>query len=345
VACALLVEGAMPPLAQDPHDALFKAAFQSARHVEALLRAVLPAAFCDAIDWSSLARDAETFVESSLHKRIGDLMFRGRIVGSSDAFVAFSVEHQSKAQRRFPLRALRYLVGGWERDVQAQPGAFLPFPVIVLVTNARRGWTAPHTLSELLPPEIRAMSPSVAPVVQLPLTIVDLAHLADDELAAMRLPVFPTLALWALRDGRDKARVLAALPVWAPLLAQLLGDPDARMASQQLLSYFTAVTKGLTLDELHAKLIELAIPAEEGLMSTIAEDLRKEGRREGRSEGRKEGRVEASLQIVRRLLVVRFGVIPAAVEARLTAASAEDLERFAERVLTAATIDAVLEGG
>lgn len=183
------------------------------------------------------------------------------------------------------------------------------------------------------------MAPGVAPSVQLPLTIVDLAHLADDELAAMRLPAFPTLALWALRDGRDKSRVLAALPVWAPLLAQLLGDPDGRMASQQLLSYFAAVTKGLTLDELHAKLVELAIPAEESLMSTIAEDLRKQGRHEGRREGRLEGRLE----IVQRLIAVRFGAIPPAIEARLAAASLQDLERYAERVLTAATIDAVVD--
>ena len=56
-----------------------------------------------------------------------------------------------------------------------------------------------------------------------------------------------------------------------------------------------------------------------------------------RNEGRREGEAEVLL----RLLRVRFGPLPAAVTERITAADAETLLRWSERVLSAPTLDAV----
>ena len=60
-------------------------------------------------------------------------------------------------------------------------------------------------------------------------------------------------------------------------------------------------------------------------------------REEGRAEGRREGEVE----ILLRLLRLRFGTVPADVTTRVTTADPETLLRWSDRVLSAPTLEAV----
>lgn len=70
---------------------------------------------------------------------------------------------------------------------------------------------------------------------------------------------------------------------------------------------------------------------------------RLEGRQEGVQEGYAEGLVQAKREMLRSLIVVRFGVIDADLDARIVRASPEDLDRHLERILTVATVAAVFE--
>jgi hypothetical protein len=63
----------------------------------------------------------------------------------------------------------------------------------------------------------------------------------------------------------------------------------------------------------------------------------------GREEGRKEGRLEGEAVLLRRLLLRRFGAVPAWAEARLDAATTEQLEAWGDRVLDTTTLDEVFE--
>ena len=58
-------------------------------------------------------------------------------------------------------------------------------------------------------------------------------------------------------------------------------------------------------------------------------------------EARTEGAVNTRIQMLTRQLTVRFGPLPEATVERLRSGTAEDHERWAERLLTAATLDAV----
>jgi predicted transposase YdaD len=68
---------------------------------------------------------------------------------------------------------------------------------------------------------------------------------------------------------------------------------------------------------------------------------RQEGRQEGHQEGRQEGRQEGEMVMLRRLLTQRFGPLSDRVEQRLNAATVQDLERWADRVLDAQHLDEV----
>jgi predicted transposase YdaD len=76
-----------------------------------------------------------------------------------------------------------------------------------------------------------------------------------------------------------------------------------------------------------------------GTMATIAEQLRREGEARGRQEGRQEGKQELVLKLLR----ARFGQVPDRLLDRVNAAAPEQLEHWAERILTAGSIEEVLD--
>lgn len=83
---------------------------------------------------------------------------------------------------------------------------------------------------------------------------------------------------------------------------------------------------------------------------TWADRLRREGhdkgREEGRQEGREEGLVEGKRQTLKRLLTAKFGGLPKSVLDFIDAlGSADELDRYLERVLTAATLEELGFGG
>ena len=67
-----------------------------------------------------------------------------------------------------------------------------------------------------------------------------------------------------------------------------------------------------------------------------------EGMAEGMAEGRAEGKAEGKAEIVLKQLSLRFGPLDGGVTTRVRAATVADLDRFAERLLTAASVDEVL---
>lgn len=67
-----------------------------------------------------------------------------------------------------------------------------------------------------------------------------------------------------------------------------------------------------------------------------------EGEAKGRAEGMAKGEAKGKAELLLRLLVRRFGRVSAEVEQRVRAASIEELDTFAERVLTAESLDEVL---
>ena len=69
---------------------------------------------------------------------------------------------------------------------------------------------------------------------------------------------------------------------------------------------------------------------------------RQEGRLEGRQEGHQEGRLEGQRNMLRVLLTERFGALPETAEARIAQATAEDLDTWMRRVLTAASLTEVI---
>ncbi len=77
-------------------------------------------------------------------------------------------------------------------------------------------------------------------------------------------------------------------------------------------------------------------------MTRFAERFIEQGRQEGRQEMIDQGIQRGEARVLTTLLRLRFGELPAAVQQRIEAADADTLLRWAERVLTAQSLDEVL---
>ncbi len=87
-------------------------------------------------------------------------------------------------------------------------------------------------------------------------------------------------------------------------------------------------------------------PALERWKSELRDEGRVEGEARGRVEGEARGRVEGEARLLVRILRRRGFDVTAAVEARVLATVDADLiERWADRALVAATLDAVFAEG
>lgn len=79
-------------------------------------------------------------------------------------------------------------------------------------------------------------------------------------------------------------------------------------------------------------------------MTTIAEKWIADAEAKGRAVGEARGRIAGKADLLRKQLTLRFGELSESSDLRIASASEGELERWAERVLTANTVDAVFGG-
>ena len=76
-------------------------------------------------------------------------------------------------------------------------------------------------------------------------------------------------------------------------------------------------------------------------MVGLTERLLNEGLEKGMRQGMQKGRQEGEASLLARQLTRRFGSLDSATEQRLQQASSDDLERWADNILDARTLDEV----
>jgi hypothetical protein len=321
-----------------PHDALFKAAFEHPAHAAGLFRHVLPESLGHEIDWNTLALESNEFVDTALGNSQSDLLFSAQLDGQT-VLLYVLLEHQSRNDRRMTYRVLRYLMRIWKRHLE-QVGEPLPLIIPLVVSHAPGGWTAPVHFHEMFSPSPASLEGVEQLIPGFTILVEDLAHLTNEQLEARALAAFPELVLRALRDARDVAQLDRNMGDLAKLAGKLLTAPSGIEAVSQILRYVALVCEGLHYEGFCAKLREHLPEAERPAM-TVAEELMQKGREVGREEGREVGRTEGQVTLLVRMLTRKFGDLPAEYRARLEAATTDLLERYAERLLVAGTLAAV----
>jgi len=318
-----------------PHDKLFQEAFGSIEAMRGLLRSILPEAILSRLDLATLAPQPGSFVDEELARSYSDLLFSASLAGRP-ALVYVLIEHKSKSERWVLVQISRLRDRVWDRFVRDHPDAeHLPAIIPIVVCHDPKGWSAPRRFADLIDPspsevpELARLTPDFEPIVD------DLNLATDEQLLARAMGLFATLVAIFLRDARTPGRVLPMLDRVASLLGELYRAPDGRRAVAMLLRYLSLVADD-DEDDI-ARVIQPAVPEAEDLIMTMAERWEQRGVQRGIQQGVQQGR----LSMLRKQLELRFGPLDAAVVARLEAGDEQLLDRCAERVLTATSIDEV----
>ena len=338
----------------NPHDAFFRQAFSSPKHVAGLLKLILPKRLQAVLDLDpeKIRVLDPTHVDAELRSTGSDLVVEvPRLSAACEgerapAIFILAIEHQRQDTRFIVVRQLGYTVRIWERWLRDHPGAtHLPPVVPVVIHNGDTPWRSPTSLHALLDlpdvpldPSLRALLPSMEVV---------LADLASPELTRAVLRARAEGAdtvsetLLEILQGATRADADALLDDWASRLRPLHNEPAGWSTLVAALCYLAQVS-AIPKPHLAAAADALPEPTKETFM-TAAQEWMLEGMEKGRLEGREEGLEAGERRALASMLTkqarLRFRDVPPDSAARIESASKADLERWLERFVTAETLE------
>jgi len=126
-------------------------------------------------------------------------------------------------------------------------------------------------------------------------------------------------------------------------MAELLRAPNGREALWTIFRYISLVADDSVASTLSQALDSAEPEVKEALM-TLAEKWKAECEARGEARGEAKGKIEGKIETLRKQLTLKFGELPEAAALRLASASEAELDLWVERVLTADTLDALLDG-
>lgn len=338
-----------------PHDHLFRYVFSDPEQAASYLKDVLPAQLSSRIDWDQMTALQGSFVDEGLRAQHTDLVFSVQIHEEdrlAEGFVYILFEHQSTDDSWMAWRLLRYIVRIWEQHRRENPSAvWLPIVIPVVLFQGGSRWGAARELHGLIDWPLGTDPYTRRLVPQLHYQLQDLSGIPDDELTGRALV---QLTLRLLKYAR-RGDLVMRLPGWKDIVSKVLQSPSGLSAIEAVIRYIfevdVAVKDDMSIDtwEKNFKAVlrqHFDQQTLEGFMSRAQQYIEKGrqlGREEGREQGLERGRLEARLDMLQRLLVHRFGPLPAAAQRQLESADAETLLLWSERAFQESTLDAVLQ--
>ena len=318
-----------PPALRSPHDRLFKATFSQPEEAARLVKTALPPELAETINWNSLALEPGSFVDETLKWRHTDLLFSARQQDQS-LLIYLLIEHQSQNDNLMAFRMSTYVHRILEQHVAGHPNTRdLPPVVPLVISHAAQSWTAPLELIDLFDIDDSARTVAAPYLPNLRYFLDDLSAQTEEALQQRQLSEEGKLTVLALRQARVKF-FAEALKRWAALLRNLQQRPGGHDNTARFLSYMLDVGDDPPEELRDVLQTHIGPEASEVVMST-AERLREEGRLQGQA------------RTLLRLLELKFGRVPEGTADRLAHATAEQLDQWTERVLTANALNDVLD--
>lgn len=325
----------------NPHDALFQVTFSQPEHAAGELRHVLPATLVARIDWSSLQLRSGRFVDEALSGQETDLLFSASMMGQ-EVFLYLLFEHQSTAPPLMPLRMLRYEVRIWSKFVDENPGAKkIPVILPIVLHHSENGWTAAHAFDDVLDAGVDMLA-IVAPYVpRFRFLLDDISAASDQALHDRTMSALGRLALFCFRHAREPEELIEQLAGWLDLVGEVRRAPNGAAALAAIFRYILLRNEKRPPEDVVKRLLLLVGREGRDEVVTAGEQLIERGRLKGLQEGLQEG-LQTARNMLLKLLRTRFGALPDDAVARVQAADSAQLDLWAERVLTAATLAEVL---
>jgi hypothetical protein len=349
----------MPSRLIQRHDQFFKRLLDKPGTAGALLRERLPQEIAGRLAGEPPELLPGSFVPAALREYRTDRLYQARTLSGQPLLLHVLVEHKSKPDPGTPLQLLGYktqILEWWQTNHSSEAGtALLPIVLSLVVYHGKAPWNIPTSLAEATDADA-ALRPWI---VDFHYVLVNLAGIPDHALSE-----HPTLrtGFLILKHGNRPDDLRQTLVVLGRA-ALALGWDDLVALIRYILREPNDVENAL----LREVLAEIVPGQEDRIMSIAAEQWTAEGHAKGLAEGRAEGRAEGLAQglvegraegLVKgqaeglargkaesllRLLERRFDFVPDTIRQQVTAADLDVLDRWFDRAVDAAMLDAIFD--
>lgn len=318
------------PLPHNAHDHSYRLLFSHPDMVADLLRGYINQPWVEQLDFTTLSRAPDNYITDDLRERKDDIIWRVRWRDDERwLYIYLLLEFQSSSDSWMAVRVLTYVGLLYAEVIKAGDltGAGKLPPVLPIVLyNGNEPWKGLTDISELIdrvPGGLDRYRPS------LEYLLLDENAYADTPLPEVRNLVSALFSLENCRSPEDMQQLLERLIDWLALPQQLT-----------LRRHFTVWLKRVLLPAKMDGINFHQLNDLQEINSMLSERVKswKEDWMERRSA---EAREDAERSLLHRLLTRRFGPLDEQTETRLQQATAADLERWADNILDARTLDEV----
>ncbi|MCA8976039.1 MAG: Rpn family recombination-promoting nuclease/putative transposase [Planctomycetes bacterium] len=343
------------------HDNLFHLVFQDPARAAMWLRTVLPRAMVRAIDWSSLRPAPAKLIRETLKLDAADLVFAARFRDGRPLWIL--IEHKSFTTPRIIDQIGRYVIDLRNHSPCADHRPPIPVLTVLVHHGDRPLPPLPQPRFPDLPAGAALSTDDLVAAIEpvFPIVVDDLAGREERELLESDLEPMAKLPLLCLGFlGRySPEETLAALRRWRELIVAVDRAEHGALGERVLraIKWYCLASTDAPKEALERTFNEFQGRPDDFIMSTIDREYRRgialgeargeakgEARGEARGEVRGEarGEVKGAAKTLLQLIARRFGPQPPHIEERIRAATADELERFTDRILDVPTIDDLL---
>jgi hypothetical protein len=277
-------------------------------------------------------------------------------------YIDVMLEHQSGADAFMVLRILGMLTRRYEQLVR-NDRSLKRLPVVVPVVLFQgdadgRSWHPPTRLRDILDADAETFTAFAPFIPDFEFELDDLTRQSIDDLHARSLTSLAYVTVRLLRDARTNPRLLEELeaPREMAIWLRIANGPEGLLDLERFLRYLyrTVDAPDEEIRDFAHKLGSIGeranMTAIDRYIAKVAPQIRADAIAEVAPQIRADAiaevgpriRAEGAAGMLRRQLERKFGAIDAEIDARIRAASLDELERWSDRILTARSLREVI---
>ncbi|TVQ95340.1 MAG: Rpn family recombination-promoting nuclease/putative transposase [Desulfovibrionales bacterium] len=313
------------------HDTFFRETLSHKEVAADFLANYLPAKVLRHIQLDTLSITKDSFVDVNQAEHYSDLLYQVMLSSGLPGFVYFLFEHKSYPNRFVVLQLLRYLIEIWELHRRQHPKAkTLPLIIPIVVYHGKpKGQAIRLTeLVDIPDPEFSAYVPNFD------LAFYDFSPETDETIKGQLLVQLVLLCLQA-KNTPEAVEKLAEI---IALVIQMDENATSMHWLEKIFRYVLAVMD-IEPEEMQDMFTQSLSERKGGMFMTVAERLELRGETRGVQKGEVLGRQA----VIQRQLTKRFGqsILDIQFQERLSKATPEQLDLWAEKLLDAKSVDEV----
>ena len=294
--------------------------------VRDLIIGFIPDEWLHSLDYTTLEKVPGSYITEDFRNRADDIVWRVK-VGGEWVYLYLLIEFQSSVDKYMALRMMVY-VGLLYQDLIKRgevldDGRLPPILPIVLYNGSPR-WTAVTDVADLIPP-VPGLLAEFKP--NLKYLLIDENAFSESELSSLKNLVAAVFRF----EHPDKPETISNL---LSLLKEWLQDrPDLRRM-------FALWIRATLMRKTEYRIVLPEIDDLQELNVMLAERL-EEWAHGYKAEGVQQGVQQGEALALQKMLVKRFGAIPAQVTAQIAAADASRLDAWLDQVLDAPSMESM----